>query len=91
MTAEEDVIRTRFLGGQETTGLLSANLSLDLNLLLGNPVKSWQRVYSASDAVTVTAPQGLSSLLGKYNDDPTWEGFADFLADYRREIDRLNE
>lgn len=48
-------------------------------------------MYSASDAVTVTAPQGLSSLLGKYNDDPTWEGFADFLADYRREIDRLNE
>jgi hypothetical protein len=48
-------------------------------------------VYSASDAITIPTPLGLKSLLGKYNDDPSWEHFSDFLEQYRREIDAINE
>jgi hypothetical protein len=48
-------------------------------------------VYSASDAITITAPPGLKSLLGKYNDDPSGKEFSDFLEQYRREIDAINE
>lgn len=33
---------------------------------------------------------GLVSLLGKYNDDRSWEGFSAFLEQYRREIDEMN-
>lgn len=31
--------------------------------------------------------KGLASLIGKYNDDPSWEEFPAFLEEYRREID----
>ena len=34
--------------------------------------------------------RGLSSLLGKYNDDPSWDDFSAFLEHYRREIDEMN-
>lgn len=33
---------------------------------------------------------GLASLVGKYNDDPSWDGFPAFLEQYRREIDEMN-
>ncbi len=82
---------TKFAGGRGAIGSFSAGFSVDVNVLLGNTVKTWSRVYSASDAVTVTTPQGLSSLLGKYSNDPSWEGFDDFLREYRNEIDRINE
>lgn len=34
---------------------------------------------------------GLASLLGKYNDDPTWQEFQENMEKYRREIDDLNK
>lgn len=35
--------------------------------------------------------EGLASLLGKYNDDPTWQEFQENIEKYRREIDDLNK
>jgi hypothetical protein len=46
---------------------------------------------AATDTITVAhSPQGLASLLGKYNDDPSWEDFPAFLEQYRREIDEMS-
>lgn len=48
--------------------------------------------------VTIPAPSQTSAfakpdpwprLIGKYKNDRTWEGFDDFLKDYRRKIDQL--
>ena len=95
MIREEDIVRdlaaTRLFRTTPSGGFMSAGLSLDVNALLGASVKNWSRVFSSSDAITVTTPQGLSSLLGKYNNDPSWEGFEDFLRDYNAQIDRMNE
>ena len=95
MRAEEDVLRslamTRLWGASESPLLVSTNLSFNVNSFLGSTVQKWERLLSSSDVITITPPQGLSSLIGKYNDDLSWEGFEDFLRQYRAEIDRLNE
>lgn len=50
------------------------------------------RTASANTVTTEATeqPGGLVSLLGKYNDDPSWEDFPAFLEQYRREIDEMN-
>jgi len=35
--------------------------------------------------------EGLASLLGKYNDDPTWEEIQKHMEERRRQIDELNK
>ena len=93
MSANENVIRelaaARFINHYQWGSFISGGLSFEVNALAGT--EPWGEVVSASDTITVTIPQGLSSLLGKYNDDPSWDGFSDFLEEYRREIDRANE
>ena len=66
-------------------------LDVDVEHSLEKNVGVTSAVYSASDAITIPTPLGLKSLLGKYNDDPSWEEFSDFLEQYRREIDAIKE
>lgn len=46
---------------------------------------------SSADTITLFTPPGLKSLLGKYNNDPSWDEFPNFLEQYRREIDAIND
>lgn len=45
---------------------------------------------TANTATVVESTQGLASLIGKYNNDPSWDDFPAFLEQYRREIDEIN-
>lgn len=45
---------------------------------------------TANTATVVEATQGLASLIGKYDNDPSWDEFPAFLEQYRREIDEMN-
>ncbi|HXD32290.1 MAG TPA: hypothetical protein VN643_14310 [Pyrinomonadaceae bacterium] len=61
-----------------------------------------ERIRSRRDQqLTVTVPEVQSSgnvvaanpwpnLIGKYKNDPTWEGFDDFLKEYRAQVDHLH-
>lgn len=44
-----------------------------------------------SDSKPDECGEGLASLLGKYNDDPTWEEFQEHIEHYRRQIDEINK
>lgn len=43
------------------------------------------------DSTVDECGEGLASLLGKYNDDPTWEEFQENIKKYRRQIDEINK
>jgi hypothetical protein len=45
---------------------------------------------AANTANVGEANTGLASLIGKYNNEPSWEEFPAFLEQYRREIDEMN-
>jgi hypothetical protein len=49
-----------------------------------------QSVVEPAETSAAEAPTGLALLLGKYNDDPSWEDFPAFLEQYRREMDETN-
>jgi hypothetical protein len=54
------------------------------------PTNEHAETSSADTVFATEVPQGLVSLLGKYNNDPAWEEFPAFLEQYRREIDEIN-
>lgn len=45
-------------------------------------------VQSIGD-VAVADSNPWPSLMGRYRDDPTWDGFEDFLREYRQGMDRV--
>ena len=75
--------------------VFSSGLTANLHVLPNdNFTMSPVAEHLTEAAETVTAqsgPLGLVSLLGKYNNDPSWEAFPDFLQRYRAEIYRMNE
>lgn len=52
------------------------------------PIQS--QATSGETANAHVSAQGLASLLGKYDNDPSWDEFPAFLEQYRREIDEMN-
>ncbi len=49
------------------------------------------RRLGEKEASSASQPQGLKSLLGKYNDDPLWDEYSEILAQYRNQIDAISE
>ena len=43
------------------------------------------------NSTTEECEEGFASLLGKYNDDPTWHEFQEHIEQRRREIDELSK
>lgn len=79
--------------GVDVAGTISGSLSLAASFLrIGVPQPSAPIAETAAaDTITIEqSPQGLASLLGKYDNDPSWEDFPAFLEQYRREIDEMN-
>ncbi len=46
-------------------------------------------IPAPSQASGFAKPNPWVKLIGKYKNDQTWEGFDEFLKDYRRKIDQL--
>jgi hypothetical protein len=49
------------------------------------------RTASTNTIIMDETVWGLASLLGKYDDDPSWDEFPAFLEQYRRQIDEMNK
>lgn len=56
----------------------------------GFVLKESESVQTSTIAVNVQGPRGLAALVGKYDNDPTWDDFNDFVAEYRRQMDEMN-
>lgn len=70
---------------------ISGSLSVAAKFLGFGTASESPAETAADDTITVaSSPQGLASLIGKYNDDPLWDEFPAFLEQYRREIDEMN-
>lgn len=75
------------------SGSISGSLSIAAKLLGFSPRQPSDTIAetAATDTITVAqSPQGLASLIGKYDNDPSWDEFPAFLEQYRREIDEMS-
>lgn len=77
--------------GVDLAGSLSGSLSVAAKLVGIQWPADAPAQTAATDTVTVGRhAKGLASLIGKYDNDPSWGDFSAFLEQYRREIDELS-